>query len=607
MDIPYIALLWNPRVQAQAQEAAILRSLLSRTTWLPRLERPGLTLLTGYSARRALPVHVMRHASGIILGIIFSRSSTRALTQAQIMSTDSLALSPDQVIHNLSRHYWGGFVALISSRTTGEWRAYPGCSASNPCYYTTLRGVTLVTSDARHIYSRSDWNTSTGPPRPIAVNWEYLSQFLVDGQMQSRKTALTDVQEILAGETLAGGQSDPSITVTWNPTHFVDHTREVSLENYCEELHATAQFCIDAWAREHNWILHSLSGGFDSSLVLSLLANCGHRPHVVCINRYAAGPGEDERDYARLAALHATAPLVECAWGFENFTLNESCLNTPIGAQPSIQSLLYPHEAAYVARLESAHQFDAMWTGEGGDHLFIAYPTNLGVTDFLAAHGMRPKLVTVAKDAARLTGTSIPHLFRDAVYHRLRSSLAPGFSLNWKSAYQFAVQTSAQHPWISLAGRLPPGKAEQIRLLLEVLHRHRPIAGSLDSISHHPLISQPLIEFCLGVPTYDLLCDGRSRGLARRAFSPNMPAVIINRETKGETTHSLAGVLRRSTEFVAEFLLNGLLDKHNLLDRTLIDSLKVSTTTAQNDALLPLCAALAAEVWARIWSSRSFL
>ena len=552
-------------------------------------------------------MHVMRYASGLLIGIAFSRSSTRALTQTEITSTDTLAGSPDEVVHNLTRYYWGGFVALLASRQTGEWRVYRDCSASVPCYYMTLRGVTLVTSDARHIFSRSDWDTSSGPPRPIAVNWKYLSQFLADAQIQNRNTALTDVQELLAGETLSGGHADPSVRLAWDPTHFANHTPVVSLERKCEEFHAITHYCIEAWAHEHDWILHSLSGGFDSSLVLSLLANCRRRPHVVCINRYAPGPAEDERDYARRAASHASAPLVECAWEFEKFTFDESCLRIPFGAQPSVQSLLYPIEAAYVARLESAHHFDAMWTGEGGDHLFIAYPTTLGVTDFLALQGVGRNLLTVVEEAARLTGTSIPRLIWDGVCHRLRSSFASQFLSIWKGFNEPAGQTVAPHPWLSLADRLPPGKAEQIMLLLEVLHRHRPIAGSLDSISHHPLLSQPLIEFCLGVPTYDLLCDGRSRGLARRAFSQTMPAAIINRETKGETTHSLAGVLHRSTDFVTEFLLNGLLDNQHLFDRTLIDSLRASHTTAHNNALMPICAALAAEAWAPIWSSRSFL
>ena len=48
-----------------------------------------------------------------------------------------------------------------------------------------------------------------------------------------------------------------------------------------------------------------------------------------------------------------------------------------------------------------------------------------------------------------------------------------------------------------------------------------------------PLLSQPLVELCLRIPTYVLIRSGRDRALARRAFAADLPAEIVRALPKG--------------------------------------------------------------------------
>src|SRR3546814_5721791 len=49
----------------------------------------------------------------------------------------------------------------------------------------------------------------------------------------------------------------------------------------------------------------------------------------------------------------------------------------------------------------------------------------------------------------------------------------------------------------------------------------------------HPLLSQPVIEHCLAIPTWLQCAGGCDRSIARQAFKPDLPAKVIERRGKG--------------------------------------------------------------------------
>ncbi len=82
-----------------------------------------------------------------------------------------------------------------------------------------------------------------------------------------------------------------------------------------------------------------------------------------------------------------------------------------------------------------------------------------------------------------------------------------------------------------------------------------------------PLLSQPLIELCLRIPTYVLIKNGMDRATARRAFAPDLPPEVVKRRNKGRIDQHLRNVMDANLNFVRDRLLNGRLVKEGLLDR----------------------------------------
>ncbi len=608
MDFPYLAALWNPLDPASAMEADRVLISLPGTRWSEVLRRPGFVLYTRQPPVPYLASMPLPDDNGAILGILFTREQNRRLSPLQIRDDPGLASMNSETVRHLTRDYWGGYVALLRNPHTGDWWVVRDCSGMIPCYYTASRGVTLLSSDARNFLSIANECGRRSSVLSVDTNWTYLAGFLAHSQLQIRETGLKNVYELLAGETICHRRGLQSVELSWDPAAFINTDPRESLRVHREALRATVRSCIHAWASVHNRVVHCLSGGFDSSLVLALLANSPERPDIVCVNRYSAGPAEDERPYARTAAQAACTPLIEWPWNFGNQTLDASCLSCPVGAKPSIPNLFSPLEAPFLAALNAAQHFDAIWTGEGGDHLFLALNTDLLLTDFLRIRGIRIRLLETLRDAAKLTGYSIPHLMtnalRDLCYSRrgdLDVSETVALPLSASSLDQ-RMRDYIRHPWARTTAGIPPGKRRQILLLAEVIHRLRPLPATQECVELQPLLSQPIIEQCLGVPTYDLLHSGRTRGLARAAFAAEVPSEIINRESKGQTTHHVLGLVYRSLPFVSDILLDGVLVREGLLNRSRLEPVLTGKAPINASQLFPVLACLAAETWTRSWT-----
>ncbi len=86
-----------------------------------------------------------------------------------------------------------------------------------------------------------------------------------------------------------------------------------------------------------------------------------------------------------------------------------------------------------------------------------------------------------------------------------------------------------------------------------------------------PLLSQPLVELCLRIPTYLLIKSGRDRALARLAFERDLPTEIVRRRAKGRADQHVRNILDANLDFVRELLLDGFLVRRGLLDRAALD------------------------------------
>ena len=446
-------------------------------------------------------------------------------------------------------------------RNTPKRRAYVlrDCSGKWPCFRARHDEVDIVFSDIR------DLRLLQVPK--FGFNYRYLAAFIYSSQLQIRDTGLEQVSEVLAGERVELGGAIPVHTVLWDPGCIARSSQEErDYESAITKVQRVTQYCVDSWAASFDSVVHLLSGGLDSAIVLGCLRKSPHIPKLVCVNRFSEHGREDERCYARMAAEQAGVTLIEQPWFSTQRNLDSNVFHLPPTAKPYIPLIMKSLDLELINLVATQAKAQAAWTGEGGDHLFWQPHNSLPAADFVADRGVRFGLASAIDDAARLASEPYWFVLQSAL--RTARSRARWYPESAATRTAHFVKPEAlpdrpleyvSHPWTAGCTDLPKGKQFQIYFLADVLHRQRQIPDLEHVIEHHPLLSQPLIELCLQIPTYLLIKGGRQRALARDAFRTYVPAPIIAREVKGETTLSIIDKIRNSESFLRELLLDGTL------------------------------------------------
>ncbi|HEY0341934.1 MAG TPA: asparagine synthase C-terminal domain-containing protein, partial [Steroidobacteraceae bacterium] len=436
-------------------------------------------------------------------------------------------------------------------------------------------------------------------------NWEHLAAFIHSSQAQVRACGFNEVREVLPGECLRVVGESVSQRVLWDPRTICRERRIDRYEDAVAELRAVTQHCIDAWAQSYAPLLLGLSGGFDSAVVLGCLDRSPARPGITCINQYTAVPHEDEREYARAAAVRAGVPLLEVPMDSTADRFDSRLLAAPPTCKPGVTALFRLLELDLMNRIADDAGARTLWTGQGGDHIFLQTADIWSAADYREAWGLRPGFIAAVRDAAVLSRQPYWFVLKAAYSRRRRvrpapNPTGPSAAFVAPAALPRDVAEYVAHPWGADADDLPRGKQMQIRFLSQVVNRHRPTIARLEHApQHHPLLSQPLMEVCLQIPTYLLLRGGRERGLAREAFADRVPASILRRRDKGSIVSHATEMLRQSEPFVRELLLEGALAGAGVIVREELEPYIVHGQPFREELLLPLLACIAAEVWLR--------
>lgn len=122
-----------------------------------------------------------------------------------------------------------------------------------------------------------------------------------------------------------------------------------------------------------------------------------------------------------------------------------------------------------------------------------------------------------------------------------------------------------------------------------------------------PLVSQPLIEFALRIPSHLHMEGGTDRAVARAAFADDLAPLVVNRGLgKGTPDLWLKQLVARNREFLREFLLNGMLVNQGLLDRRKVDTALAADVSGGRIFISDVLVQSYIEAWLRGWSSARF-
>jgi asparagine synthase (glutamine-hydrolysing) len=617
----YLALIWDPRSLESSRTIIGLRpSLAHDARDLPTVyEAPGVLIL-GRSQSGGAASAITLHGRGVVLGTIFSkrREAEPSRRQAVIDPMEAERIVATSGLH-LIEQYWGTYIAFVSDSSAATHHVIREPTGNMECYFTTLCGVHVFFSHVEDCIRLLP--VSFSPDRYFLARW-----FVAPAQMGLR-TGLRDVEEVRGGERLSIRHDSVLRHFLWNPVEIAAQPRSGSVEEFASQVRDVVQGAVDAWASCYDNIVLQLSGGLDSSIVAACLAHSSARPRVTCVN-FASDIGfdeeplhfpgmdpaisdklrsltgaEDERYFARLVAERWKFPLIEKTRAVP--TSLTRLWETSLKTSPFSYALMISIEDAQLelTRMLGAQAFFA---GEGGDSVFLDVAAPLGAIDYAWLHGLRPGIWQHWFAAANANKESIWSIFRKIIRFGIlkhRSVYVPPVGRTPTLLTDELIGELTSDPGRNYISELlehaslPPGKANHVSGLGAVyLNVHR--AG--DCADHvHPLNSQPVWESLLSIPTYAVIADGTSRGLARKAFADVLPRIIRNRQIKGSGTPFAQNLIRRNIGAVRELLSDGLLVEERYLDRD-----KVVRCLAVDDPFSKIAAGyllsyVAAEIWLR--------
>lgn len=583
-----------------------LRSVLGigRTfdaAWRPALQGERLCVFTtagtpaGTTAFAAVPLPGDR---GTVLGRLFRRQPSAASSSVvQLSSHDA-----NEVLRGdgaaLVSGFWGSYVAfLVDAQSRVSVLRDPG--GALPCFCMRFGSLTIVFSWLEDVLA---FLPKVPAPR---VDADALAAHLAFGELGGPETALAGVSQVRPGERLVLDAAPFRSTFLWRLEDQAARQDGSPSGDRAPHLRQVVRDCTSAWASCYPSLLLRLSGGVDSSILASCLRPGATNARVTCVNYHSPGADGDERAYARLAAARAGLPLIERERdaGFDlERVLDVARTPAPVNYLGKMGS------SASDAEIARSLGACALFTGAGGDQAFFEFRQWWPAADHLRHCGIGRGFLRASLDAARLSRMSFWRVLRLAWADRLRRRLPiPEVHAHWTLATQAVRDVATRrdrylHPAVLGAGHLGIGKLHQVWNLAHSAGFYDPHHRAAARELIHPLLSQPVVEFCLRTPSHVLTEGGRGRGLARRAFADDVPSEVATRRSKGGIDDHVGQVLARHLRFARETLLDGELVRLGLLDRARVERALHGTAATLLGRAGEIHLYIGIEAWLRRWA-----
>jgi asparagine synthase (glutamine-hydrolysing) len=602
----YVAFVWNDAEPEACDGARVLTERLrsASSAWETVLDRDGLRVFCRDVRPGTSEAYRLYDEAGVVLGKLFMRArdaeSTPAPTALTEIETRGILKSAG---HRLVDRYWGRYVAFLRDATARTTWVLRDPTSALPCFTAPMLGVGVYFSHMEEGALLSE--------RAFSVNWRYVAAALCQNRLQIHATGLNEVSQVLGGECVAVRGAHTSRQFYWNALEVAASGPVEDASEATRLLRGQTQDCVQAWTSGHRSIIHLLSGGLDSSIILACLRvslTPAPRPQLTCLNFHSPGSNTDERDYARLAARGVECEVVECP---RNSSLSlEPLLHIRKTCIPG-DNFFYLDGGRVEAELAVEKGATAVFSGYGGDQLFYQSRARYAAGDYLSRHGISPALFTVALDAARVDRMSVWGVLREALTHGLlrkrwsqRDEVGHRRPLvRAEVVRDISADERLLHPWLQAPGRVSSGKVWHAYQLLFPFEFYSPLGSDTDPEPVTPLFSQPLLELALRIPTWLLTFGGWDRALARRAFQHDVPRPIVTRRTKGGQEEHAKAMLMRNLAFARELLLQGKLVREGILDRDRVADVLSGRPSRTVSSNVELYACLSVEAWLRQWQA----
>jgi asparagine synthase (glutamine-hydrolysing) len=534
------------------------------------------------------PLIELGHA-GVILGIVFDRITYRRV--GRLASASRFADSHEKYARLLMHDYWGGYLAILHDEDTGHLTVMVDPTGQCPAFGIATLTHMIIASDPALLQQ------ATG--KPLRVSWPGLRSHLLRPDLRQSATCLSDVTELPPGELVTiSDANQPSIRL-WKPDAYMPPVISPTPENATQELRRLAVLVTGAWAGELGPVTVAASGGVDSSLICGALAKTGLP--FSCTTLATADPSGDESGFVRMLCDHLGVETI-CAV-YDSDRIDPLRAASAGLARPSRKLFMTALDAAL---LKASEQVGArtIFDGNGGDSLFCFLHSAAPILDRLRSKGPGRGVLTTFMDMCRLTGCDMPTMAKATIRRAIRRQ---GLGA-WPEDRRLLSDVSCElplapiTPWFESASGRHRGKQDHLAMIMRSQNYvHGLGASGLPRFS--PLMSQPLVEYCLSIPTWMWCHGGINRALARNAFAAELPREILQRTSKAGPESFLHAIFASHRTVMRNLLMEGLLSRAGLLNLSEVDAALKSDTISGSAIVYRLLDLVEAENWARSWNS----
>ena len=542
---------------------------------------------------------VLENNHSLLIGQVFDKENSSSLESDQFHALGYL--EKNFILEKL----WGKYVCLQSDNYHDEFEVILDSTGQLPFFYRRFSdGSLLFSSNIEFIY-RSLFEKPS-------FNWNYLCSYLIYSDSSSIETPFENIYELPPACKLNITKNSLKTFPFWDPVH---SSLQPSQKNAVEILNSTLKPLIKPYKN----ICISLSGGLDSSsLTYCLKSLAENNQNLIAFNYFHSQiKSSNELFHARKVCQDTQIELVEID-ASDSLPFDPPKREILLKANkpfPGLTSLRWVEVIEnHVSSLKGSSIF---MSGHGSDHIFMRPPSKKAAADYFIEKGLKG-----FKNELK----EVTHFYRDSFSFLLKENIKDITSFYFgKDREKRSLQTVSKNlpPWINplvfhnisfdhmhpiyhyLPKEILPGKYDQIDALyeglasihIEVLNQANPTC--------YPFLCQPVVEFALSFPTYNLFKEGYDRYPLRSAIDEAFKAEVAWRQDKSQTTGLFQLGVKRNISDILDLCLEGEFVKQGFIHKErLYEEIKlISNGSTQH--MWPFTHLVSAEIFLKSWGHLS--